>query len=107
MGGFIAHGHHQTQREGCRRPSAEGQSEMMDDGLQPPRAPTIFGQDTRLKSLAEYAAAAQNRVTPKPARHDCQFDLSATEGEVRGAAQIQALNAAASSAAIRTKPKRL
>jgi hypothetical protein len=79
----------------------------MDDCLKSSGAPAVWGKDANLKSFAKDASTAQNRVTPEPARNNDQFDLAAAKGKVGGAAQIPALNPAASSTAIWTMTKRL
>jgi hypothetical protein len=80
---------------------------MMDDCLKSSGAPPVWGKDANLKSFTKDASTAQNRVTPEAARNNDQFDSAAAKGKVGGAAQIPALNPAASSTAIWTMTKRL
>jgi hypothetical protein len=88
-------------RECCRRPAAERQTKMMDDGLEPLGPSPVTSQDAVLEMFAENATTTKDSIAPKTSRQHRQFDASAPERQVRGPPQISALDASARSPAIR------
>jgi hypothetical protein len=55
-------------RESCRRPAAERQTKMMDDGLEPLGPSPVTSQDAVLEVFAENSTTTKDSIAPRTSR---------------------------------------
>jgi hypothetical protein len=80
----VAHRNHQTIGKGRSGPASRRQTKMVDDHLEPLRAPSITSQNAVIELFAEDAPPAQNCITPESASQDRQLYTPTTKQKVGG-----------------------
>ena len=109
--GAAAHGpqhrvparrHHEQAAEALSRPATEREAELMDDGVQPSRAPDVGGGEVRFEPLGEDLRWALWSDAPEPADADRDDDAPAGDRQIRQGASVAAVHPRRDALASRT-----
>jgi hypothetical protein len=76
--------HHEPAGEALSRPTTEREAEMMDDGLQPSRAPGVGGGEVRFEPLGKNLRPAFWSDASEPADADPDDDVLPSGSSFRG-----------------------
>ena len=84
----VAHRQHQPSGKACCRTSAQRETEMMDDAIEPPSSSRRWRQNVSGETLCEDLPAAQHCVAPKAARNDYKLDAPSRQRQIAGPTMV-------------------
>jgi hypothetical protein len=90
--GILAHRQHQAPRQGGRGPTTQGDAEMVDDRLEPRRAPSRSTGDRVAEGLGENATPAAGFSAAKSANRDANLNGATVRGQVQDPPLIAAVH---------------
>lgn len=88
----LAHRHQQAPGEPLAGTAAERQAEMMNDGLQPRRAPDVGGDDVLAEPLGEDRLRADFVAASEPPHRERDTDAPAVGREIREGSNVVAVD---------------